>query len=71
MIHAPFDADRNWKARLEAEQASRAIREARHARNSQLAAFWSEVLGAVVVCTVFVVAIREAIRAGLFAWLTN
>ena len=66
-----FDADRNWQTRLEAERATRARNMARHERNLRLAAFWSEVLGAVILGTVFVVGIREAINAGLFSWLTN
>lgn len=73
MIHAPYrpisDPDRNLQARIEADQAARIRAHRRHQRNAELAAFWYEATGAVLVTVVVMEGVRRAINAGLFAWL--
>ena len=36
-MNRTFDAARNWRERLEAEQASQALRDARHDKNARVA----------------------------------
>ena len=73
MIHAPYrpmsDPERNWQARLEAEHAARIRAHRRHQRNAELAAFWYEIGGAILVTVVVMEGVRRAINAELFSWL--
>ncbi len=73
MIHSPYrptsDPDRNWQSRLDAEQAARIRAHRRNQRNAELAAFWYEIGGAVMLGVVLVAGLRRAVNAGLFSWL--
>jgi hypothetical protein len=69
VIHAPFDADRNWISRKESEDARRAMQADRRARNVQTAVLWANALALVAMGVIFVGGLLAAIRAGLFAWM--
>lgn len=68
-IHRAFDPDENWRTRLEAEQARRAIEDARHARNAELQTFWTDVFAVVAMGTIVAAFLYEAYRKGLFKFL--
>lgn len=73
MIHSAYqpttDPDRNWITRRDAERARLAMEKQRHDRNAELAAFWYEIGGAVMLGVVLVAGLRRAVNAGLFSWL--
>lgn len=69
MIHHAFDPDRNWKTRLEADEARRSMENTRHARNVDTARFFANVLAVVILGVIFVAGVKAVIDAGLFSWV--
>lgn len=63
------DADRNWRARIEAEAAFRAMREARRERNIQTARLAANVIAVGAMAIFLLLGLAEIHRSGLFSWL--